>query len=178
MPTWWQAIICTYGGKLTDAYMRHAASMSYRSLVMPIASGILEISIPKIFFFTLYWRHNDRDGVSNHQPHDCSFNRLFKSRSKQTSKHRVTGFCAGNSPVTGGFPTQMASNGLSLPRMFALDAGSPPDIWYLFIQSLWQMADIDLHSNFNGQGCPENLICQLHGWFTFVKFGFRKPKLL
>ena len=26
----------------------------------------------------LQWRHNERDGVSNHQPHDCLLNRLFK----------------------------------------------------------------------------------------------------
>ena len=59
---------------------------------------------------TLQWRHNGRDGVSNHQPHDCLLNRLFKRRSKKTSKLRVTGLCAGNSPVTGEFPAQRASN--------------------------------------------------------------------
>ena len=59
---------------------------------------------------TLQWHHNGRDGVSNHQPHDCLLNRLFRRRSKKTSKLCVTGLCAGNSPVTGEFPTQMASN--------------------------------------------------------------------
>ena len=59
---------------------------------------------------TLRWRHNRRDCVSNHQPHDCLLNRLFKRRSKKTSKLRVTGFCAGKSPGTGEFPAQMASN--------------------------------------------------------------------
>ena len=58
----------------------------------------------------LRWRHNGRDGVSNHHPHDCLLNRLFGRRSKQTSKLRVTGLCEGNSPVTGEFPTQRASN--------------------------------------------------------------------
>ena len=29
---------------------------------------------------------------------------------RQTSKPRVTGLCSGNSPVTGEFPVQMASN--------------------------------------------------------------------
>ena len=56
------------------------------------------------------WRHNDRDGVSNHQPRDCLLNRLFRRRSKKTSKLRVTGLCEGNSPMTGEFPTQRASN--------------------------------------------------------------------
>ena len=46
----------------------------------------------------------------NHQPHDWLINCLFRCRSKKTSNVRVTGLCAGNSPVTGEFPTQMASN--------------------------------------------------------------------
>ena len=58
----------------------------------------------------LQWRHNGRDGVSNHQPHDCLLNRLFRRRSKKTSKLRVAGLCAGNSPVVGEFPAHMASN--------------------------------------------------------------------
>ena len=55
-------------------------------------------------------RHNERDGVSNHQPHHCLLNCVFRRRSKKTSKPRVTGLCDGNSPVTGEFPSQMASN--------------------------------------------------------------------
>ena len=45
----------------------------------------------------LQWRHNGRDCVSNHLPHDCLLNRLSRLRSKKTSKLRVTGLCAGNS---------------------------------------------------------------------------------
>ena len=48
------------------------------------------------------WRHNETDAVSNHQPHDCLLNRLFRRRSKKTSKLRVTDLFARNS--------QMASN--------------------------------------------------------------------
>ena len=59
---------------------------------------------------TLQWRHNDRDGVWNHQLHDGLFNRLFKAHVQETSKLRVTGLWEGNSPVTGGFPAQRASN--------------------------------------------------------------------
>ena len=58
---------------------------------------------------TLPWRHNGRDSDSNHQPHDCLLNRVFRRRSKKTSKLRVTGLCAGNSPGTGEFPAQRAS---------------------------------------------------------------------
>ena len=59
---------------------------------------------------SLQWRHNGHDGISNHQPHDCLLNCLFRRRSKKTSKLHVTGICAGNSPVTDEFPAQMASN--------------------------------------------------------------------
>ena len=59
---------------------------------------------------TLRWRHNGRDSVSNLQPHDCLLNRLFRRRSKKTSMLRVIGLCVGNSPGTGEFPAQMASN--------------------------------------------------------------------
>ena len=61
-------------------------------------------------WISLRWRRNGCDGVSNHQPHHCLLNRLFRSRSKKTSKLRVTGLCTGNSLGTGEFPTQMASN--------------------------------------------------------------------
>ena len=53
---------------------------------------------------TLQWRHNGRDSVSNYQPHDCLLNRLFRRRSKQTSKLRVICLCTGNSPGAGEFP--------------------------------------------------------------------------
>ena len=58
---------------------------------------------------SLRWRHNDHAAVSNHQPHGCLLNRLFRRKPKKTSKLRVTGLCAGNSPGTGEFPAQMAS---------------------------------------------------------------------
>ena len=64
----------------------------------------------QLIFDALQWRHNERDCVSNHQPHDCLFNCLFRRRSKKTSKLCVTGLCAGYSPVTGEFSAQRASN--------------------------------------------------------------------
>ena len=65
-------------------------------------------------YSSLQWRHNEIAGVSNHQPHDCLLSRLFTRISKKTSKHRVTGFCVGNSPVAGDFPAQRASNAENL----------------------------------------------------------------
>ena len=62
------------------------------------------------FCMCFRWRHSGWDGVSNHQPHDCLLNCLFSHGSKKISELRVTNLCAGNSPVTGEFPAQMASN--------------------------------------------------------------------
>ena len=77
-------------------------------------SGLIMIVVPPekqdIWCLALQWSYNERDGVSNHQPHDCLLNRLFKAQIKETSKLLVTDLYAGNSPVTGEFPAQMASN--------------------------------------------------------------------
>ena len=58
----------------------------------------------------LQWRHNGCDSFSNHQPHDCLLKGSFRCRSTKTWKLCVTGLCAGNSPGTGEFLAQMASN--------------------------------------------------------------------
>ena len=92
---------------------------------------------------TLQWRHNGRDSVSNHQPHDCLLNGLFRRRSKETWKLRVTGLCVGNSPGTGEFPAQMASNcpyivmWLTLRIVFVAED----------LVSTWHRALIDEHIN-------------------------------
>ena len=44
-----------------------------------------------ISLWTLQWRHNERDSVPNHQPHDCWLKLLSRDRWKRTSKLRVTG---------------------------------------------------------------------------------------
>ena len=58
----------------------------------------------------LRWHHNEHDGVSNHQPNGCYSTVYSRQISKKTPKLRVTGLCEGNSPVTGEFPAQRASN--------------------------------------------------------------------
>ena len=59
---------------------------------------------------SLRWRHNERDSVSNYQPHDFLLNRLFKRRSKRIIKAPRHWPLCGNSPGIGEFPAQMASN--------------------------------------------------------------------
>ena len=41
--------------------------------------------------YPLQWCHNGSDGVSNRKPHECVLNRLFRRKSKKTSKLRVIG---------------------------------------------------------------------------------------
>ena len=66
---------------------------------------------------SLRWRHNDHDCVSNHQPYDCLLNRLFRRKSKKTSKLRVTGLCVGNSPG----PVNSPHKGPVTRKMFPFD---------------------------------------------------------
>ena len=53
---------------------------------------------------------NEPYGVLNHQPLNCLFNILFWLTSKKISKFPSLALCEGNPPVTGGFPSQRASN--------------------------------------------------------------------
>ena len=80
-----------------------------------IKTGLNRTKMVRILYGcrSLQWRHNGF--VSNHQPHHCLLSRLFGCRSKKTSKLCVTGLCAGNSPETGEFPAQMASNAENVP---------------------------------------------------------------
>ena len=68
-------------------------------------------------FSTLLWCHNDNDSVSNHQPHGCLLNPLFRRRSKKTSKLHVTGLCVGNSPG----PVNSPHKGPVTRKMFRFD---------------------------------------------------------
>ena len=76
----------------------------------------------------LQWRHNERDSISNHQLHDRLLKRLFRRRSKKTSKLRVTGLCEENSPVTGEFPAQRASNAENVSIWWRHHGHAPTDL--------------------------------------------------
>ena len=64
----------------------------------------------RTYSFELRWHHNEHDGISNPQPHECWLSRLFRRRWKKTSKFPVTGLCEGNIRRTGELPTQRARN--------------------------------------------------------------------
>ena len=71
--------------------------------------GACPTSLSDNHSFSSQWRH-ECDGDSNRRRLDGLLNRLFECRSKKTTKPCVTGLCEGNSPVTGEFRSQRASN--------------------------------------------------------------------
>ena len=74
-------------------------------------------TLPIKLYLSLRWRHNNHDGVWNHQPHGCLLNHLFRWRSKKTSKLHVTVLCAGNSPG----PVNSPHKGPVTRKMFPFD---------------------------------------------------------
>ena len=87
--------------KISISWRHHVKSGN--GLVIPKRKGchfdeIINIGCNRSCQSLLQWRHNGRDNVSNHHPHDCLLNRLFRRRSKKTSKLRVTDLCVGSSP--------------------------------------------------------------------------------
>ena len=118
MPRWaWTKDLIDYGSGIHKSdicflisvlhLMRKPHEGPFRSVCLLCGSGLG--SRRAQLNHTLQWRHYWRDCVSDHQPHNCLLKRLFWRRSEKTSKFCVTGPCAGNSPVTGEFPAQMAS---------------------------------------------------------------------
>ena len=91
----------------------------------------------------LQWRHNERDGVSNHQPHDCLPNGLFKRRSKKTSKLRVTVFVRGIHR----WPVNSPHKGPVTRKMFPFDDVIMTNYGFSFVRrqaNTWTNADISL----------------------------------
>ena len=112
---------------------------------------------------SLQWRHDGLDGVANRQPHHCLLSRLFGRRSKKTPNLHVTGLCAGNSPGTGEFLAQMASNAESV------------SIWWRHhvYKTNWVYPDIcQCHNNLapsiqNNLTCTTDVWCDLSAIQTF-----------
>ena len=112
---------------------------------------------------SLQWRHNGRDGVSNHQPHDCLLHRLFRHRSKKTSKLHVTGLCMGNSP----------HQGPVMQKCFHLMASSWLNYGWIVLLEI-RIKDIQDVFSFQGNVfASPGLNCQiwittmtLHGWLS------------
>ena len=134
--------------------------------------------------YTLQWRHYERDGVSNHQPHDCLLNCLFSHRSKKTSKLCVTGLCVWNSLVTGEFPAQMASDAENVSIWWRHHDTSQNQFWSCTRTRVpaiaaWATCPIEIRTEFNhytsglSKYVNENTQATVRHWchviFTFAK---------
>ena len=86
--------VMPYGVRLNVMSVPHQSmDLETQNRIFPSFWSIWLLSLAG---WTLQWRHNEGDGISNHRRLDCLFNRLFRRISKKTSKLCVTGFCEGN----------------------------------------------------------------------------------
>ena len=83
-----------------------------------------------------------------------------RSRSKKISKLRVTDLCAGNSPVTGEFPAQTASNAEVFPFDDVIMTCASLHIHTCTTSLRWRHNDHDSVSNHQPHGC---LLSRLFG---------------
>ena len=73
---------------------------SYISFALPLRSLVRRLGEEKSDIqlrenISLQWRHNEYDGVSNHQLHDCLLKRLFRRRSKKHQSSASRAFVRG-----------------------------------------------------------------------------------
>ena len=91
----------------------------------------------------LQWRHNERDGVSNHQPHDCLLNRLFGRRSNKHQSSASLAFVRGINR----WPVNSPHKGPVTRKMFPFD-------------------DVSMESDtYDGPGC--SFTCNLQ-WYIIM----------
>ena len=69
--------------------VRNTCSYSWR------CSTFVNLILRQWHDISLRWRYNGRDGVSNHEPHDCLLNRLFGHRSKKHQSSASLAFVRG-----------------------------------------------------------------------------------
>ena len=108
---------------------------------------------------SLQWRHSERDSVSLHQPYDCLLNLLFRRRSNKTSTLRVTGVCAGNSPVT--------AENFSIWWRHHVFLNVDHWVWCMFILSLMGNYALSVQPGIISQYCVLFLAAtkQLYEWY-------------
>ena len=104
-------------------------------------------------------RRHKHYGVPNHQPHGCLLNRLFRRRSKKTSKLRVTGLCVGNSLG----PVNSPHKGAVTRRMFPFD-----DVIMIPLDYDGQ-TNLDQRPQFPTTGI--NIWFRVSNWWTTKMFG-------
>ena len=114
MSTWASSNWCMFQVQLLVSNNLTQKQMVFNGLIIHYSTQMACISYQNICIdidpLSLQWQHNERHGISNHRHLSCLLNRLFRVRSKETSKLGVTGLCEGNTLGTGDFPAQRASN--------------------------------------------------------------------
>ena len=105
----------------------------------------------------LQWRHNGRDGVSNHQPHDCLLSRLFKAQIKENTKVPRHWPLWGELKVilTDQFPAQRVSNAEMVPS---------DDVIMETYTSIHFMRKLCNHSPSSDPFCRHYLILMINRW--------------
>ena len=88
-------IIPSTGCDSTLSWHMHFFTLHFTHLIPPIFQllydakcSVIDVApeclcSTELNFLSLQWHHNERDGVSNHQPHDCLLN-CFSGRSMKT----------------------------------------------------------------------------------------------
>ena len=90
--------------------------------------------------WSLQWRHNGRNSLLKSPASPLFTQPFIQVQIKETSKLCITGLCAGNSPVTGEFPAQTASNAENVSIWWRQHVASS-ETWY-FIQQKPQRTPI------------------------------------
>ena len=72
--------MCKCGFIITLMSKRYTSSYMWKVLMRWIQHWFT------CMYVSLQWRHNERDGVSNHQPDNCLLNRLFNAQIKENIK--------------------------------------------------------------------------------------------
>ena len=102
------ASLCRNYTKILNCCFSVGGETSYSEGSTTLPSKFKQLYPGSTMTLILQWRHNDHFGVLNHRLLDCLLNRLFRRRSRKTSKFLDAGLW-GVPPVTGGFPLQRAS---------------------------------------------------------------------
>ena len=104
----------------------------------------------------LQWRHNVRDGVLNHQAHDCLFYRVLKTQMKENIKaERHWPLWGKFTGVTGEFPAQRDSNAENVSILWRYHAYTS----FKYILRVW-WAMLQLHVDQS-----DNSDCQM--WLNY-----------
>ena len=123
--------------------------------VLIIFFRLWQAHITTMAHFSSQWRHNGHEGVSNHQPHGCLLNHLFRPRSTKTSKLHFTGLYEGNSLVTGSlihwWPVNSPHKGPAIRKCFHLMISS----WDVFSLTIENFSSSCLTNNFE-----DDRVCQ------------------